>query len=80
MRKQNSFLFLLLFIALSVASIFLTSIALYATGELLFFFLKGKPMHFTKENIVLICKISLSVGTFVGGGMWIGRLLKFKGF
>ncbi|EOQ49960.1 hypothetical protein FDX06_03565 [Citrobacter sp. wls618] len=80
MRKQNKFLHLPLFIALSIVSIFLTSITLYVAGELLFFFFKGIPINFTMENILLLCKISLSVGSFVGGGMWIARLLKLKGF
>jgi len=80
MRKQNTFLHLALFITLSIVSIFLTSITLYVAGELLFFFFKGIPISFTIENIFLLCKISLGVGSFVGGGMWIARLLKLKGF
>jgi hypothetical protein len=80
MRKKNTFLHLALFIALSIISIFLTSITLYVVGELLFFFFKEIPMNFTMENIFLLCKISLSVGSFVGSGMWIARLLKLKGF
>ncbi len=80
MRKQNTFLYLALFIALSIISIFLTSITLYVVGELLFFFFKKIPINFTMENIFLLCKISLSVGSFVGGGLWIARLLKLKGF
>lgn len=80
MRKQNKFLHLPLFIALSIVTIFLTSITLYVAGELLFFFFKGIPINFTMENILLLCKISLSAGSFVGGGMWIARLLKLKGF
>ncbi len=80
MRKKNTFLHLALFIALSIISIFLTSITLYVVGELLFFFFREIPMNFTMENIFLLCKISLSVGSFVGGGLWIARLLKLKGF
>ncbi|RPH22322.1 hypothetical protein EHN07_16960 [Buttiauxella warmboldiae] len=80
MRKQNTFLHLAIFITLSIVSIFLTSIILYVAGELLFLFFKGIPMNFTMENIFLLCKISFSVGGFVGGGMWIARLLKLKGF
>ncbi len=38
MRKQNTFLHLALFITLSVVSIFLTSMTLYAGGEVLFLF------------------------------------------
>ncbi len=80
MRKQNTFLHLALFITLSVVSIFLTSMTLYAGGEVLFLFFKGIPINFTMGNIFLLCKISLSVGSFVGSVMWIARLLKIKGF
>jgi hypothetical protein len=80
MRKQNTFLHLALFIALSVVSIFLTSMTLYIIGEFLFLLFKGIPINFTMENIFLLCKISFSVGSFFGSGMWIARLLKLKGF
>ncbi|GAJ67366.1 TraG family protein [Edwardsiella piscicida] len=46
----------------------------------MFFFLKGVPINFTMENIFILSKISLGVGGFVGGGMWMARLLKLKGF
>ncbi|AIJ09125.1 hypothetical protein F7P84_20020 [Edwardsiella anguillarum] len=80
MRKQNAFLHLAIFIVLNIVSIFLTSITLYVAGEMFFYFFKGIPINFTKENIFLLCKISFSVGSFIGGGMWIARLLKLKGF
>ncbi len=80
MRQQNVFLHLALFIVLSIVSIFLTSITLYVAGELLFFFFKGIPINFTMDNIFLLCKISFSIGSFVGGGMWIARVLKLKNF
>jgi len=73
-------LLLIFFFLISVLSIFFTGIALYAFGEFFFLFYKHIPVSFTMYNFLLIFKISIFIGGFVGVFMWAARLLKLKGF
>ncbi|AIX73974.1 hypothetical protein Y888_06885 [Mixta calida B021323] len=77
---MRSILLLVFFVLISMLSIFLTGLALYAFGEFFFLFYKQIPVSFTTYKFFLICKISVYVGGFVGMVMWVARLLKVKGF
>ncbi len=70
---------LVYFILVSVLSIFLTCSVLYFLGEFFFFFYKQIPVSFNVSNFLLICRISIYIGGFVGAMMWIAVLLKRKG-
>lgn len=80
MRLLNAVLLLVFFVFISMASIFLTGFVLYVCGEFFFLFYKQIPVSFTTYNLLLICKISVYVGSFVGIVMWAARLLRLKGF
>lgn len=83
MKMFNSLILLIILIiliTLSVLSIFFTGLFLYFIGELFYFLYDGIPINFMMSSIFMLCRISLGTGCFIGGGMWIARLLKLKGF
>lgn len=77
---MRSISLLVFFVFISILSIFLIGLFLYAFGELFFIFYKKIPVSFTTYNFLLICKINVYVGSFVGVVVWAARLLKLKGF
>ncbi|MFY7342236.1 hypothetical protein, partial [Enterobacter cloacae complex sp. IR5422] len=61
---------------LSMVSIFLTGIVLYACGEVFFLAYKGIPMSFSSDIVLFLGKISICIGIFAGVMLWIANLLK----
>lgn len=76
MNKMKLTLPLTFFIVFSIISIFLTGIALYACGELFFYFYKGISINFSFVIILFLGKLSLYIGVFSGVMLWIANLLK----
>lgn len=65
--KSLNFIFPLFFlIAFSIVSIFLTGVVLYICGEFFFFFYRGIQMSFSSRFFLLLIKLSVSIGSFVG--------------